>query len=69
MGFQLTIKNQLKASLAALMCLQAVSALAENYEVNLTRKGSNVYKIDGKEIIIQTRYCAPAPIFLDTNLG
>jgi hypothetical protein len=40
------------------MCLQAVSALAENYEVNLTRKGSNVYKIDGKEIIIQTRYCA-----------
>ncbi len=57
MGFQLTIKNQLKASLAALMCLQAVPALAENYEVNLTRKGSNVYKIDGKDIIIQTRHC------------
>ncbi len=57
MGFQLTIKNQLKASLAALMCLQAVPALAENYEVNLTRKGSNVYKIDDKDSIIQTRHC------------
>lgn len=25
--------------------------------MNLTRKGSNVYKIDGEDIIIQTRYC------------
>jgi hypothetical protein len=33
------------------------ACLAENYEVNLTRKGSNVYKVDGKDIIIQTRYC------------
>lgn len=57
MGFQLTSKNQLKATLAALMCLQVVPVLAENYEVNLTRKGSNVYKVDGKDIIIQTRYC------------
>ncbi|HQZ69393.1 MAG TPA: hypothetical protein PLY87_30115, partial [Planctomycetaceae bacterium] len=32
-------------------------ALADNYEVNLTRKGSNVYKVNGKDIIIQTRYC------------
>ena len=39
------------------MCLQAAPALAENYEVTLTRKGSNVYKVDGKDIIIQTRYC------------
>jgi len=29
---------------------------AENYEVGLTRKGSNVYKVDGKNIIVQTRY-------------
>ena len=43
--------------LASLMCLAAGPAFAENYEVNLTRKGSNVYKIDGKDIIIQTRYC------------
>ena len=40
-----------------MMSLLAAPAQAENYEVNLTRKGSNVYKIDGKDIIIQTRYC------------
>ena len=51
------MKKALLAILAALMSLQAASALAENYEVNLTRKGSNVYKIDGKDIIIQTYYC------------
>ena len=51
------MKRKLLAALAALMSLQAAPALAENYEVNLTRKGSNVYKIDGKDIIIQTRYC------------
>ena len=50
------MKKPLLAALAALM-IPAAPALAENYEVNLTRKGSNVYKIDGKDIIIQTRYC------------
>lgn len=58
MGFHLTLKNSLAAnSVAVLMCLQAAPAVAENYEVNLTRRGSNVYKVDGKDIIIQTRYC------------
>lgn len=51
------MKKTLLATLAALMTLQAGPALADNYEVSLTRKGSNVYKIDGKDIIIQTRYC------------
>ena len=51
------MKKTLLAALAALMSVQVAPALAENYEVNLTRKGSNVYKIDGKDIIIQTRYC------------
>lgn len=51
------MKKTLLATLAALTTLQAGSVLAENYEVSLTRKGSNVYKIDGKDIIIQTRYC------------
>lgn len=51
------MKKPLLVTLAALMGLQAAPVLAENYEVNLTRKGSNVYKIDGKDIIIQTRYC------------
>ena len=51
------MRKILLAALAALTSLQAAPAFAENYEVNLTRKGSNVYKIDGKDIIIQTRYC------------
>ncbi len=51
------MKRTLLAALAALMSLQAAPVLAINYEVNLTRKGSNVYKIDSKDIIIQTRYC------------
>ena len=51
------MKKILLAALAALTSLQAAPAFAKNYEVNLTRKGSNVYKIDGKDIIIQTRYC------------
>lgn len=51
------MKKILLAALAALMSFQAAPALADNYEVNLTRKGSNIYKIDGKDIIIQTRYC------------
>jgi hypothetical protein len=53
----MTMKKTLVAALVAWMSLQAAPALAENYKVNLTWKGSNVYKIDGKDIIIQTRYC------------
>lgn len=30
---------------------------ADTYEVNVSRKGSNIYKASGKDIIIQTRYC------------
>ena len=53
----MVMKKTILATLAALMTLQAGPVLAENYEVSLTRKGSNVYKIDGKDVIIQTRYC------------
>ena len=47
----------LLATLASMIGLQATPALAENYEVNLTRKGCSVYKIDSKDIIIQARSC------------
>ena len=30
---------------------------AENYEVSVSRKGSNLYKIDSENIYIHTRYC------------
>ena len=51
------MNKTLLAAIAAMMSLLVAPAQAENYEVNLTRKASNVYKIDGKDIIIQTRYC------------
>ena len=51
------MQRMLLATLASMIGLQATPALAENYEVNLTRKGSSVYKIDSKDIIIQARSC------------
>src|SRR5690606_28114288 len=70
----MVMKKTLLATLAALMTLQAGPVLAENYEVSLTRKGSNVYKIDGKDTIIQTRYCyvyaySEAAIFKSSGYG
>jgi len=53
----MAMNKTLLAAIAAMMSLRVAPAQAENYEVNLTRKGSNVYNIDGKDIIIQTRYC------------
>lgn len=44
-------------SLAVLLCLSAGTVRAENYEVSLTRKSKNLYQVDGKDIIVQTRYC------------
>jgi hypothetical protein len=32
-------------------------AAAERYQVSLTRKDSNLYKVDGQPFWIQTRYC------------
>lgn len=33
------------------------NVIADNYEVSVTRKGRNLYKVDGKNIFIHTRYC------------
>lgn len=32
-------------------------SFAENYEISVSRKGRNLYKIDGENIFIHTRYC------------
>lgn len=47
---------------AFLLLLLAVFMLpsyvpADNYEVSVTRKGSNQYKVDGKNIYVHTRFC------------
>ena len=44
------------AVLAALMLISSV-VVAGDYDLSVTRKGSNLYKVDGKDIYIHTRYC------------
>jgi len=39
------------------LCLVVQSTSAATYEITVTRKGSNVYRVDGKSIIVQTRNC------------
>lgn len=43
------------------LCLLLASissgAIADNYDVSVTRDGNNLYKVDGKNIVIHTRYC------------
>lgn len=41
----------------ALAILFAHSAFAGTYEIRVTRKESNIYSVDGKGIIIKTKYC------------
>lgn len=43
--------------MALILLMSCQLAHADNYELSVTRKGRNVYKVDGKDIIIQTRYC------------
>ena len=59
----------LLATLASMIGLQATPALAENYEVNLTRKGSSVYKIDSKDIICWRRFKSEPPCRLNFEPG
>jgi hypothetical protein len=39
------------------MILTPLEIPTGNYVVNVTRKGSDLYKVDGKNIYIKTRYC------------
>jgi hypothetical protein len=45
------------SSFAALASFFATHVAAENYDVQLTRKDKNLYKVDGKEMLIRTKYC------------
>jgi hypothetical protein len=46
-----------KIIILILCLLVSLSAEADNYEVSVTRKGSNIYKVDGENLLVQTRYC------------
>lgn len=52
--FKCPMKSILYAVLASLLY---GPAFAETYELSVTRKGSNTYKVSGKDIIVQTKYC------------
>lgn len=43
--------------IAAILMLLCGTASAADYDVSVTRKGSNLYKVDGKEMYVHTRYC------------
>ena len=50
-------KKTTVALIALLIGLQANPAKAENYDVHVTRSSRNLYKVDGQDVIIQTRFC------------
>lgn len=39
------------------LAMLASAAMAANYEVSVTRDGSNLYRADGRDLLIHTRYC------------
>ena len=48
---------KLRMFMSLLLALIPFEAITENYDISVTRKGSNLYKVDGKNIFIHTRYC------------
>ena len=48
---------KLRMFLSFLLATISAGAMADNYEVSVTRTGSNLYKVDGENIFIHTRYC------------
>ncbi|MDL2328764.1 hypothetical protein LJC71_03305 [Desulfosarcina sp. OttesenSCG-928-A07] len=51
------MKNTFFIMIVALLLSYATAANAQYYEFDLTRKGNNIYKADGQDIIIHTQYC------------
>lgn len=49
--------KSLSLLLACLVCVCSADVQASTYEVSVTRKDNNIYSIDGKNILIQTKYC------------
>ena len=54
------IKSGVGLIVALFLCLLIpahTQSAGKNYEVTVTRKGNNLYRIDGTTYYIQTRYC------------
>lgn len=52
-----TTKRFLAGAIAVALMTVCSPASAESYEVTVTRKGKNLYRVSEKKILIQTRYC------------
>lgn len=50
------MRTRIAIAIAALL-LSCGTSFAATYEVSVTRKGANLYKVDGKNVLIKTRYC------------
>lgn len=46
-----------KAIIAYAAAAMVSTAYAQNYQVSVTRKGANLYKVDEQQIYIRTNYC------------
>jgi len=55
-------------SAAALLALLSFVVNAGDYNLSVTRKGSNLYKVDGNDIFIHTRYCYEYVYYADVVL-
>ncbi len=44
-------------SILIILIFSSLSVMANNYEVSVTRKGSNIYKINSADAFIQTKHC------------
>ena len=51
------MKYAVLLALVTLTWLQASTSSSANYTVSVTRKSSNLYKVDGQDVFIETRYC------------
>jgi hypothetical protein len=49
--------NLRQAMAPVVVLMLSGAALAETYEVSVTRKDRNLYRVDGKPLLIQTKYC------------
>lgn len=52
-----------------MLIVQPLYSLADDYQVSVTRKGSNLYKVTGKDIYINTRYCYEYVYYEDAILS
>ncbi|MGN6707245.1 MAG: hypothetical protein ACTHJO_14430 [Rhodanobacter sp.] len=57
MAVKLEVQTRLRFALLVFLMLVSSAAAAADYDLSVTRKGSNLYKVDGKDIYIHTRYC------------